>query len=282
MKRLRVQWLAVALLITQSHCIDATLDSKAQEKLHEFALASSSAHDTVYNTYSLAHECIVKGIQGDFVECGVAKGSQTAAMAYACQRSHIYDKYVHLYDSFEGTPLAGPNDDQQPGVGRIVHPVDMADLNDLLMSSHTIYRTLGDASAVSLESVQRAMMHWGLQSFRLVYHKGWFQEVLPVESAPQKSICVYCEGQFYNVLPPARAIPKSICLLRLDGNLYESTKVCLEYLYPKISPGGYVVIGDYSLAGCRKAVNEYLDKHNLNPTRIAVPGGQGAVYWQVK
>ena len=71
--------------------------------------------------------------------------------------------------------------------------------------------------------------------------------------------------------------------MRLDGDLYESTKICLEYLYPKINKGGYIVIDDFgSLEGCRKAVLEYLEKHNLNPNIIQIPGGLGPVYWQIE
>ena len=75
---------------------------------------------------------------------------------------------------------------------------------------------------------------------------------------------------------------KSISILRLDGDLYESTKVCLEYLYPKVTKGGFVIIDDYeNLDGCRKAVHEYLEKHNLHPTIKKVKDGKGPIYWQV-
>src|SRR5476649_1898521 len=105
------------------------------------------------------------------------------------------------------------------------------------------------------------MIHWQIDPSHFVYHKGWFQNTIPVK---------------------AGAI-RSISFLRLDGDLYESTKVCLEYLYPKMSKGGYIVIDDFgSLEGCKKAVLEYLAEYDLNPTIIEIPGGQGPVYWQVK
>lgn len=70
----------------------------------------------------------------------------------------------------------------------------------------------------------------------LIYHPGWFEQTVPAA---------------------ARKIGP-IALLRLDGDWYESTKVCLEELYPNVSVGGVVVIDDYrSFEGCRIAVDEF-------------------------
>lgn len=49
-------------------------------------------------------------------------------------------------------------------------------------------------------------------------------------------------------------------LLRLDGDLYDSTRDALQALYPTISPGGYVIVDDYTFTEeCRAAVHDYLD-----------------------
>jgi hypothetical protein len=92
-------------------------------------------------------------------------------------------------------------------------------------------------SACSLELVKEYMDMWGIEG--IVYHKGWFKDTVPEY-----------EGK--------------IALLRLDGDLYSSTKVCLEYLYPKLAKGGYLIIDDYQLPGCKKAVDEYLGKQEWN------------------
>ena len=69
------------------------------------------------------------------------------------------------------------------------------------------------------------------------FHAGWFQETL-------------------------RALPAgfgAIALLRIDGDWYESTKICLDVLFPKVVSGGIVVIDDYGKwSGCREAVDEFL------------------------
>ena len=97
-------------------------------KLNQFRSKAYSSLETLYNTYEISCECIENNIPGDFVECGVAAGSQIAAMAYACQNCHV-NRPIHLFDSFEGIPLAGPDDDAQPGIGRIPHNTNVADLN---------------------------------------------------------------------------------------------------------------------------------------------------------
>ncbi len=236
-------------------------DEAVREKLHQIGSVAYSTRETLYASYNIARECITQNIPGDFVECGVAGGAQVAVMAYACQTLNEIHRRIHLFDSFEGIPLAGPNDDQQPGLsGDIKHSVHVQDLNELLVSSNSVYPQLGQGSVCSMETVKQHINMWALQNFRFVFHKGWFQHVLPKVSETLGAIS----------------------LLRLDGDLYESTKVCLEYLYPKVSKGGYVIIDDYALTGCRKAVHEYLDKYSLKPTIIPIEGGIGPVYWRVE
>jgi hypothetical protein len=82
------------------------------------------------------------------------------------------------------------------------------------------------------------------------YMRAW---KIPIE------LLQFYEGLFEHTLPMAvgTALVGSIAVLRLDGDLYESTKVCLEHLYPLVSVGGWVIVDDWNLPGCRKAVDEY-------------------------
>jgi hypothetical protein len=77
----------------------------------------------------------------------------------------------------------------------------------------------------------------GFPSDHVVIHKGWFQDTLPA----------------------ARDHIKQIALLRLDGDWYASTKVCLENLYEQVVRGGVIIVDDYECyEGCKKAVDEFL------------------------
>ena len=88
-------------------------------------------------------------------------------------------------------------------------------------------------SVCTIEQVRQHMKDWKVPDSLLVYHEGWFEDTVPGWNQP-------------------------IALLRLDGDLYESTKVCMEHLYPHLVRGGWLIVDDFALQGCRKAVMESL------------------------
>jgi O-methyltransferase len=89
-------------------------------------------------------------------------------------------------------------------------------------------------SAASVDEVARNMHRWGIDGSLLAYHAGWFKDTLPSKDWTSR-----------------------IAILRLDADLYESTKICLEWLFPLLSPAGWLIIDDYCLSGARQACDEY-------------------------
>jgi O-methyltransferase len=72
----------------------------------------------------------------------------------------------------------------------------------------------------------------------------------------------FVEGRFRDTLPTLKGHPWS--LIRLDGDLAESTHDALENLYPSLSPGGYVIVDDYGVVrACRTAVDEFRGRHDV-------------------
>lgn len=142
-------------------------------------------------------------------------------------------KQIYAFDSFEGIPMAGPHDKTQPGIG--AHNGK----GELVSSG---------ISAHSIENVRGNLRKAGINDRNITYIKGWFQYTVPEFSKP-------------------------IALLRLDGDLYESTKVCLQHLLPLVVLGGIVIIDDYSLEGCRKACDEFGLKG------VIVPGSGGVMFF---
>jgi hypothetical protein len=195
------------------------------------------------NTVNLTLTCLANRIPGDYVECGVFNGVHPALMARVLQ-DHGSKAQVHLFDSFEGIPHAGPKDD---------HTITLcigAERDGALAST--------GISVATLPNVQRCLKDLGFHlpgPFR--FHVGWFQNTVPTCGIDR------------------------IALLRLDGDLYESTQVCLDHLYDKVSPGGYVVVDDYNLTGCKLAVDEFLNARGLEPRMIPIEGQEGPVYWEV-
>ncbi len=195
--------------------------------LDNVALAALSSKETLLATYDLARNVIERGIPGDFVECGVFGGAQCAVMARAIMEANLpkipeweyKGRRVHLFDSFEGVPEAGPHDKEWIAAG---HPVGQ--------------------SICTQAGVKQHMAEWGIPDGLLVYHPGWFYDT--VERAAVHS---------------QMRRPDHVCkiaILRLDGDLYESTKTCMEHLYPLVSPGGWIIVDDFGLSGARKAFLE--------------------------
>ena len=73
----------------------------------------------------------------------------------------------------------------------------------------------------------------------------------------------FIPGWFKDTL--ADAPVEQIAVLRLDGDLYESTIQALDALYPRLSSGGYCIIDDYyALKACEQAVTDYREKHGIS------------------
>jgi hypothetical protein len=85
------------------------------------------------------------------------------------------------------------------------------------------------------------------------------------------------KGWFSDVLPSADIT--SLSVIRLDGDWYESTRCALEILYPKLSPGGFIIIDDYGLPlGCRRAVDEYRSQNGITEPFVTI--NEQSVFWQ--
>lgn len=112
-----------------------------------------------------------------------------------------------------------------------------------------------DELRVSLDIVKENFKKYGLLDEQVQFLKGWFKDTLP--TAPVKKLAV----------------------LRLDGDMYESTMDALLHLYPKLSEGGYLIIDDWgSVHGCRKAVEEY--RKQMGITEQIIPIDEDGIFWQ--
>jgi O-methyltransferase len=80
----------------------------------------------------------------------------------------------------------------------------------------------------------------------------------------------FLPGWFKDTLPDAPI--DRIALLRLDGDLYESTIQALDALYPRLSPGGFCIIDDYHIKACRQAVADYRAKHGVSGEIVDIDG----------
>ena len=163
-------------------------------------------------------------VPGAIVECGVWRGGSMMAAARTLQSLGSTERDLYLFDTFEG--MSPPTDLDVDMGGRRAATV-------LAASSKT------DASSywcyASLEDVQAALGKVGYPAARLHYVRGKVEETVPAQA------------------------PSQIALLRLDTDWYESTRHELEHLYPRLSPGGVLIVDDYGhWKGSRKATDEFI------------------------
>lgn len=178
-----------------------------------------------------AVEYVVRsGIEGSFVECGVWRGGSMAAAARTLTQHRDVERELWLYDTFEGMsePTSQDVDCWGGDAAKLLTEQDRADAKSVWCVS-------------GLQEVKNVMAETGYSRERIHYIEGKVEDTLP-ERKPEK-----------------------IALLRLDTDWYESTRCELEHLFPRLQPGGVLIIDDYGhWQGCRKAVDEYIAKHSIN------------------
>lgn len=177
--------------------------------------------------------CNRHGIEGAFVECGVWKGGAVGLMASATL-ADAKERTLHLFDAFTDICEPDPKVDGELALreaSRVVVP------EGRLKPMTGIYDDIGGPG--TLEQCRDLLEgRIGYPSDLVHYHVGWFQDTLP---------------------GAVSAIGR-VAILRIDGDWYASTKVCLDHLVDSVVPGGFVIIDDYgTYEGCKKAVDEFLD-----------------------
>ena len=168
-------------------------------------------------------------ISGDIVECGVWRGGSMMAAALTLLSLGSTERQFFLFDTFEGMSPPDQHDISLDGE----RASDLGELHEKNESDRFW-------CYAPLDAVKKAVFSTGYPSEKFHFLKGRVEETLPI-SAPEK-----------------------IAILRLDTDWYESTRHELETLYPRLVRGGVLILDDYGhWQGARKAVDEYIGKHNL-------------------
>jgi O-methyltransferase len=172
---------------------------------------------------SACKHVVQAGIVGDFVECGVWRGGISLAAKLVFEE-YKSDKQVWLFDTYTGMPE--PSEVDRPKFESFATREVFDDAQR---------QGFNEWCYASLEDVRRNFVRAGVNVEDAKFIKGDVRQTL-LESN----------------------LPDAISVLRLDTDWYESTKVQLEVLYPRLSRGGSLLLDDFGYwEGVRKAVEEY-------------------------
>lgn len=202
--------------------VEATpADAALISSLRPFTMTSA---ERLWSLVGAVRHVTDAGLAGDFVECGVWRGGSVMAMAQELSNLGVVDRRIWLYDTFAG--MTEPTDfDIEAGTGVAA--------SDMLAST-----AVGDGNNVWCVA-GRADVEANVRSTGYPFEQFTF-----------------VEGDVAKTLQTSA--PESIALLRLDTDWYESTRVGLEVLYPRLVPGGVCILDDYGhWQGARTAVDDY-------------------------
>ena len=174
-----------------------------------------------------------EGLKGNLVECGAWNGGAVGLMALANRHFPGPKRKFHLFDSFEGVPQPTEKD------GYVYSEfISTTKGRAAVANSNGCPSAIGACVGNSQQTVERFLIgRLGMRRDEVEFHVGWFQDTVPA----------------------AKRTIGDIALLRLDGDWYESTWVCISNLFDNVVSGGFVIVDDYGpWEGCRKAIDEFL------------------------
>jgi len=207
----------------QSYCDMAPAFLRLWDQVKPFTMISI---ERGYALYSAVRYLLRAGIPGDFAECGVWKGGAAMLMALTILETSPDDpRKIHLFDTYSGMTPPGKND-------RIAW-------ND---------RPVREKWEEDLKGEKNNFGWWAVPRREVLDHMASI-------SYPEEFYTAV-EGDVAETIP--EYAPEKLALLRLDTDWYESTAHELNVLYPRLQPGGVLLIDDYGhFTGARKAVDEY-------------------------
>lgn len=204
------------------------------EELHKSIIESvkeytMTSNERIYTLIEALKYISNNNIEGDIVECGVWKGGSMMAVANTLLSLNDVNRKLYLYDTYDG--MSEPTEIDIDCAGN-----EAKDMLNSQVKSETDFIW----AYSPIEKVKSNILKTGYPSDLIHCVKGKVEDTLLNNSIDK------------------------ISLLRLDTDWYESTKIELELLFPKLQKGGILIIDDYGhWEGSKKAVDEYLDKHKL-------------------
>jgi O-methyltransferase len=205
---------------------DLTFDMEPDfKRLYEACRTETmTSLERMYALWGAVRHIQKTGIAGAVVECGVWRGGSMMLAARTLLELGESDRQLWLYDTYQG----------------MTEP-----------SALDIQAMSGKAAETVLASQPKDNDNpfWALAQRDIVEHN-------MAGTGYSPHLLHYVEGAVEDTLPGR--VPDKIALLRLDTDWYESTRHELIHLWPRLQPGGILIVDDYGYwQGARQAVDEY-------------------------
>jgi len=178
----------------------------------------------------MIEDVVLHGLNGSYAETGVWRGGMTIFVTAAMQLHGLSSRPVYLCDSFQGLPL--------PRQG------------SMRAGSDAIFHTQNKMLSVGVQKVLQNFERYGINSSQVVPVEGYF-----VDSMPKLRSSLMSRGE-------------KLAILRMDGDMYDSTVDVLYNLYDLVEVGGLVVIDDFGwspnvMFGARDAILDFRSLHGI-------------------
>jgi O-methyltransferase len=222
--------------------LPADMDEQAKDIIRAVRPFTMTSADKLYALILATRYVAKHSIPGDIVECGVWRGGSMQAAARTLLACGDTSRDLYLFDTYEGMPPPSDAD------------VRLADGSSAEMLLASMPRESKVWAVATLDDVREAFASVPYPEERVHFVQGLVEETVPREA------------------------PDQISILRLDTDWYESTRHELDHLYPRLSPGGVLLIDDYGYwQGSRQAVDEFIEKTGARLLLQRMSSGRVAV-----
>lgn len=210
----------------------------SDEELREFEKINIISLTSQPNKWSLIQSLKhvkYNNLEGDIVETGVFKGANLILINNFLKKFNI-DKKIFAYDTYSGQS----------------EPTDL----DFDIKGTSMKKKFSDYKEKNLIPVYCSLDD--VKGYIKKYSKNDLDQL------------IFIEGKVEDTLIEEKNLPSKISLLRLDTDFYESVKISLEILYPRLVSGGVLIIDDYGYCkGAKIAVDNFFkDKKNIWMHRV--------------
>lgn len=220
----------------QALTVAAALDDDERSLVARCQPYTMAGAERIIATADSVAYVVEREVPGALMECGVWRGGSVVAMILTLQRLGVSDRELYLCDTFSG----------------MTEPSEL-DTSPFDVPAAQTFKAAAAEGKRAWEPV------FGDEAFNV----GQVRSLVESTGYPLERINLVV-GPVEETLPAAA--PKTLALLRLDTDWYASTKHEMDHLYPRLSPGGVLLIDDYGhWEGARKAVEDHFKERGSRP-----------------